>query len=943
MTTTNTDGLLLERATELDALRDAIAHVGSGPVVLLEGAAGIGKSSLLAVAAALAQDAGLMVLRARGSQLERDFAFGVARQLFEPPLRAMSDTHRSGLLTGAAALAAPVLSERADLHGIQPSPEAGFAALHGLYWLCVGLAERKPLLIAVDDLHWSDAASIRYLAQLAARLADLPIVLLCATRRGEEAADSIAFAELLSLPAAAILTPRPLSETAIAVLVARRLEGADPAFCRACYEAVAGNPFLLGQLLTELHRDGIAPDRDEAWRVQAVGPRSVSRAMLARLAALPHGAAKLAAAAAILGNGAALRHAAVLAGMEMSDAVKAADGLARAELFTREERLEFVHPILRQAVYEDIGARERALRHRQAAGLLAAETPAPERVAVHLLAADPECDAWVVARLCAASDASLARGDPGNACRYLLRALEEPPGDDARIDVLRRLGIAELLNADHLGLEHLQQARELTVDPVKRAGIALHLSRALTPIGDFRRARLLLEQSLTETAGIDAELTLMLQAELASQLSNIPGGYTQAADFETSFVELTGDTPAQRLALTCLAVARLRARRSRDDVECAASRALADGRLLTDQGPASPAMAYVLTILAAIDRFDAAAPEAEAMLTLSRDSGSVVGTAMARALLSRIAFGRGDVRQAEEHGRQAVDASADSGFILAVALAWLIDAHVERGDLDAAFRELERCGYEAEVAQVVTSTWLLESRGRLHAARGDQQRALEDLLAAGHLADLTGIDNPAMCAWRSQAALAQLRLENRDAARLLAGDELQLAQAIGAPRAIGRALRIRGLCQPAASGIEDLRSAVTILEATEARLEHARALVDLGAMLRRDNSRAQAREPLIAGHQLALRCGATTLAEHARHELKATGARPRRHLVAGADSLTASERRICHMAVDDMTNREIAQALFVTLRTVESHLTAAYRKLDVSSRGELRSALAEPT
>ena len=139
-----------------------------------------------------------------------------------------------------------------------------------------------------------------------------------------------------------------------------------------------------------------------------------------------------------------------------------------------------------------------------------------------------------------------------------------------------------------------------------------------------------------------------------------------------------------------------------------------------------------------------------------------------------------------------------------------------------------------------------------------------------------------------------------------------------------------------------LREAVEVLAGSSARLEHARALVDLGAMLRRANRRKEARDPLQQGLELARKCGAKPLAERAHTELVATGARPRRLVFSGLEALTPSERRVAAMAAEGMTNRELAQALFVTPRTVEVHLSSVYRKLEISSRSQLSHALAEP-
>ena len=181
-----------------------------------------------------------------------------------------------------------------------------------------------------------------------------------------------------------------------------------------------------------------------------------------------------------------------------------------------------------------------------------------------------------------------------------------------------------------------------------------------------------------------------------------------------------------------------------------------------------------------------------------------------------------------------------------------------------------------------------------------------------------------------------------DEARALAREELELSRGWGAPRTVGISLRALGLVEGGQAGELLLREAVEVLADSPARLEHARALVDLGALLRRGNSRSEARKLLRQGVELAHRCGATALVARGNDELAATGAHPRTILLSGLDSLTASERRVAQMAADDMSNKEIAQALFVTVKTVEQHLGRVYRKLDIGSRRELGAALAAP-
>jgi DNA-binding CsgD family transcriptional regulator len=197
-------------------------------------------------------------------------------------------------------------------------------------------------------------------------------------------------------------------------------------------------------------------------------------------------------------------------------------------------------------------------------------------------------------------------------------------------------------------------------------------------------------------------------------------------------------------------------------------------------------------------------------------------------------------------------------------------------------------------------------------------------------------------AWRSQAALALLQLGRSEEAAPLAEQELALARAWGAPRALGAALRAAGLVAGGKQGLALLQEAVEVLADSPAKLEQAKARTELGAALRRANHRARARDQLRRAVELATICGASPLAARAESELLATGARPRRIALSGLESLTPSERRVAEMAAEGPTNREIAQALFVTPKTVEVHLSSVYRKLGIGSRSQLAGALSEP-
>src|SRR6266566_5158899 len=306
-----------------------------------------------------------------------------------------------------------------------------------------------------------------------------------------------------------------------------------------------------------------------------------------------------------------------------------------------------------------------------------------------------------------------------------------------------------------------------------------------------------------------------------------------------------------------------------------------------------------------------------------------------------LALRSGDLGAAEGDTRTALAATALPAPPMYRVMngALLVEALVDQGDLDAAEQVLAPLECEAEGRSLIAAA-LRFARGRLRIAQGRIGEALEDFLAVGVLFTRSLVTCPGGLPWRSEAALAHLALGDRESAGRLAEEELQLARAFGAPRALGVAKRAAGVVAGGERGASLLREAIDAFERGDASLERARALADLGAMLRRRNRRTEARELLREALDAAHRAGARSLAEYAETELRATGARPRRVLLTGLDSLTASERRIAELASEGLTNREIAQSLFVTARTVEGHLTSVFRKLRVHSRDELPAALA---
>ncbi|GAB3894026.1 hypothetical protein GCM10029964_071720 [Kibdelosporangium lantanae] len=398
---------LVERDRDLARVRDllAAAAAGQGATALVEGPPGIGKTALLAATGDLATASGVRVVTAIGGELEQDMPFAIVRQLFESSLRGVPD-----LLAGAAGLAAPVFRPSTHDTGTNPEPALG-DVVHGLYWLCANLAEDRPLLLVVDDVHWADDPSLRFLSHLSRRIADLPALLLIAGRPGpmlDRLVDGV-----LGSARPREIRLAPLSDDGVGVLVRRDLSAeADVEFCRACAVATGGNPFLLAEALTRLRADGTRPVAAEAHRVEHLRPETITRAVLARIARHGPAAIKFARSLAILGPTAQPRHVAALAGLTVDETGLIADALARDMIVTNDRPIGYVHPLVRTAVYADSTALLRAIQHKQAARILAGDGLPPEQYAPHLLATDPAGDPWVVDALRTAATAALGRARP---------------------------------------------------------------------------------------------------------------------------------------------------------------------------------------------------------------------------------------------------------------------------------------------------------------------------------------------------------------------------------------------------------------------------------------------------------------------------------------------------------------------------------------------------
>ncbi|QUH01938.1 AAA family ATPase [Saccharopolyspora erythraea] len=921
---------LVGRDRELSMLEECarMAALGTGQTVLLRGPAGIGRTKLLGAALDDLDPVTPTVLSVSCPESGAS-AYAAVRALFEP----LGLTGDSPRLAGRAALARPALLPA------RPRAEAvdAYSVMYGLHWLVSELCEKGPVVLAVDDVHWCDEASLSWLGFLLRRSEELPLLVLLTQRTGRDVPNPQVLAEIGASSWCLAVDLQPLTAEAVRAVL-RRAFGAEPedAFVRKCFEVTGGTPFLLGSIVARLREGPVEQDAVNAAALDELGRQIVAGALVDRMSP---DALAVARAVAVLG-GEDIELVAALAGTQPGPAAAAVRALRDDELLLP-DRLHYAHDLVRQTVLESVPVAELTALRERAAMLLNDSGRSTEEVAGQLLRLPGPPQPWVANVLRDAAVEAESRGAPAAAARYLTRALE---ADDSHVPVLVHLAKVLAHVDPRAALRHLDRALDLVTDPRRRVPLAVQY--ALTSLG-ARNSLRAFELVGSVLDALDAEIgrapspadrSLRTLAESALLLSGLHEKSTvrQVGERFRGVPLPAGDTAEERQLLALLAS--LAALQGQPAAEVAAR--AHQVRAISDVTLGGRAVLSAVLPLYLADHVDASLEVLNRWLEDAQLRGTAWMFSLCASTRALVQLWAGNAEEALSDAQASHDmVMPESWADVALPQAVLALALVRRGEPARALHVLETVTRPRLERFTFEYHWLLIARGRALAAVGDHVGALQHLHRCRDSLAESGIGNPLLAPWWYDAVDVLIELGRGEEA--FADLELAEEQAVrwGTRRALGMVRAARGRLTPGPAGIDLLAGAVDLLAGSPAKLEYAKAEYLLGQRLFRRGDAEGARDRLRRSIDVAVLCRDELQLRLSLPALAEAGGRMRRGTASPADVLSEGERRVAAKAVTGATNREIAEALFLTVRTVELHLTSVYRKLGLKGRAELADAL----
>ncbi len=928
----NDSPLLFERSQFLQEFesifsRTVPSHSGC---LSIEGGWGTGKTTLLNEACLIADRSSCLVLRARGGDLEQRASFGALLRIIE--------------VVASLRNADPEVSERVEALCtlINQSGERNFGQLGAAFYsLLMAVRRLGPILLAFDDADLVDDDTLMTLQYVFHRVDDQQIWLLLTSPPRLPGVGPRVLDHLLVNRHVRHFVLKPLSPESVRQILAGHLDQVpDPAFVTAVYDATSGRPEFIVELAKACANEGITPIAKMAGDLDRLPVPRISQRVLVRLERLQVAVTELLECCAIHGNSTDLGLACYLGNIDPVAAELAADVSARAELLQGDRPLVFIAPVVRWALLQNISPARRSQLHTRCAQYLS-EVDADESLIVeHLLASEPSGNLELAGRLTRAGRTLIARSDFRLASQCLRRSLNESPVSMQEASIWLDLARCETQLGLRSSVSSFQRALDLgAAHDTDLTEAAIKLLRALRSWPELRIDAIASVQALTtQPNGVDPALQLELEMGL-TLLANLP---SQRNDGVKKIQKLLKQTDAAT-SVAKVAGAFLKIHDFEADPKMSAKAITQMLSTVVDPeqmafGHLSSEMMQPLAcrILLGADEF----AMVDRILDIGRkravELADLPGEDDVLRLIVLSKLWQGSLGESEEALLRQHELGADFG---ARPVVGLIDLLIAQGRTQEAIYELGSFDPEM-IDDPLDRVGAHVERGRLFSMCSQPAEALDEFEQAGETAARSGITNPVLVAWHPAAARVLASLGQWDEAHKLAQDHLVSARAFGARRSLGTALRAMG----ASSRDLDERTAwltesVEVLEGSRARLETAEAMVDLGAALVDRQDSESARDILHKGASLASLCGAHRLVEVAGTQLRAAGARPRRLGSTGVDSLTPAELRAVHMAAANVTNRAIADELFVNVKTIEGHLSRAYRKLGVTSRFELAEAL----